>query len=101
MDAGTLTTALRMGDVPALIKAIEWDGTYIPDMPDGFLDPDMLPPFLGLFGAVTVGATQHAGGKYEVRFHTHPDAQTARECFDLQVTEVKQMLAIAELANLI
>jgi hypothetical protein len=66
-------------------------------IPDGEMTP-----LVGLFGVVTFGVIQHEpNGKYELRLHTHADAETARECFDRQVEEIKQALAIAELMNVI
>jgi hypothetical protein len=102
MGAATLINALRSGDIARFIDAMEWNKLFIPVTPTGMIPDGEMTPLLGLFGVVTIGAIQHEpNGKYELRLHTHTDAETARKCFDLQVEEIKQTLAVAELLNMI
>jgi len=102
MDAATVLNTLRNGDVALFLDVMEWDATYIPVMPAGMIPDGEMVPFMGLFGVVTIGAIQHdRGGKYQLQLHTHDHGQAARECFDRQVEEIKQTLAVAELMNVI
>lgn len=102
MDAATLINALRSGDIARFIDAMGWDKLFIPDVPVGMIPDGEMTPLIGLFGVVTFGVIQHEpNGKYELRLHTHPDTETARGCFDQQVEEIKQTLAVAELLNMI
>jgi hypothetical protein len=102
MDAATLINALRSGDIVTFIGTMEWDERFIPVTPPGMIPDGEMIPFSGLFGVATFGAIQHGNeGKYELRIHTHPDEQAARECFDRQVEEITQTLALAELMSML
>jgi len=95
MDAATALNALKSGDVTAFVAAVEWDESEWIDVPSGVVPDGMGNPFIGRFGAVTVGIEDHGQGRYEVRLHSHTEGvQEATECYGRQASEIHAVLAL-------
>lgn len=96
MDAASALNALKSGDVPAFIAAVEWDESEWIDVPADLRGDDGR-PFVGRFGSVTVGLTDHGNGKYEMSLHSHANGEDeAKSCYATQSGRIRALLSMAE-----
>lgn len=97
MDAASALNALKTGDIRTFVAEVDWDECEWIETPDDLRVADEN-PFIGRFGAVTVGLVkQTESGKYDIRWHNHPNGvDQAKECYATQIGNIRVLLDLAE-----
>lgn len=96
MDAASALNALKSGDVPAFIAAVEWDESEWIDVPADLRGDDGR-PFVGRFGSVSVGFVDSGNGKYTMNLHSHVNGEEeAKGCYASQTGRIHALVGMAE-----